>query len=89
MAEPSRKFGLMSRKVVLGTTLGAALFFMIVGVIFWGGFNTAMEATNTMEFCISCHEMKENVYVEYTDTIHFTNRSGVRATCSSNCDNTV
>jgi cytochrome c-type protein NapC len=82
MADSTRKFGMMSRKVVLGTTLGAALFFMIVGVIFWGGFNTAMEATNTMDFCISCHEMEENVYQEYTSTIHFTNRSGVRATCS-------
>ena len=73
---------MMSRKVVLGTTVGAALFFMIVGVIFWGGFNTAMEATNTMEFCISCHEMEENVYREYTQTVHYSNRSGVRATCS-------
>jgi len=82
MADSSRKFGMMSRKVVLGTTLGAALFFMIVGVIFWGGFNTAMEATNTLDFCISCHEMEENVYQEYTTTVHFTNRSGVRATCS-------
>ena len=72
----------MSRKVLLGTTLGAALFFMIVGVIFWGGFNTAMEVTNTMEFCISCHEMEENVYKEYKKTIHYTNRSGVQATCS-------
>jgi cytochrome c-type protein NapC len=25
------------------------------GIILWGGFNTAMEATNTMTFCISCH----------------------------------
>jgi cytochrome c-type protein NapC len=82
MNNSSRKFGLMSRKVLLGTTLGAALFFMIVGVIFWGGFNTAMEMTNTMEFCISCHEMEENVYQEYTKTIHYTNRSGVRAICS-------
>ena len=72
----------MSRKVLLGTTLGAALFFMIVGVIFWGGFNTAMEVTNTMDFCISCHEMEENVFQEYNKTIHYTNRSGVRATCS-------
>ncbi|MCW8963862.1 MAG: NapC/NirT family cytochrome c [Gammaproteobacteria bacterium] len=82
MADSPRKFGLMSRKVVLGTTLGAALFFMIVGVIFWGGFNTAMEVTNTMDFCISCHEMEENVYQEYKKTIHFTNRSGVQASCS-------
>ena len=82
MPSPSRKFGLMSRKVMLGTTLGASLFFMIVGVIFWGGFNTSMEVTNTLEFCISCHEMEENVYQEYKKTIHYTNRSGVRATCS-------
>ncbi|MDH5514283.1 MAG: NapC/NirT family cytochrome c, partial [Gammaproteobacteria bacterium] len=82
MANQKPVFGLMSRKVLLGTTFGAALFFMIVGVIFWGGFNTAMEATNTLTFCISCHEMEENVYREYQETVHFTNRSGVRATCS-------
>ena len=54
----------------------------IAGIVFWGGFHTAMEATNTMEFCISCHEMEENVYEEYKGTIHYQNRSGVRATCS-------
>ena len=53
----------------------------IAGVIFWGGFNTALEATNTEEFCISCHEMRENVYAELKSTIHYSNRSGVRATC--------
>ncbi|MFC1589513.1 NapC/NirT family cytochrome c [Pseudomonadota bacterium] len=82
MNNSSKKFGLMSRKVLMGTTLGAALFFMIIGVIFWGGFNTAMEVTNTLDFCISCHEMEENVFREYEKTIHYTNRSGVRATCS-------
>lgn len=51
------------------------------GVIFWGGFNTALEVTNTETFCISCHEMRDNVYQELTNTVHFTNRSGVRATC--------
>lgn len=54
----------------------------IMGVIFWGGFNTAMEYTNTEEFCIGCHEMRDNVYEELQTTIHYTNRSGVRATCS-------
>lgn len=53
----------------------------IAGIIFWGGFNTALEATNTEEFCISCHEMENNVYEEMKSTIHFSNRSGVRATC--------
>lgn len=71
-----------SRKVLFGATIGAALLFMVIGVVFWGGFNTAMEATNTLEFCISCHEMENNVYQEYTHTVHFSNRSGVRATCS-------
>lgn len=51
------------------------------GVLFWGGFNTALEATNTETFCVSCHEMESNVYQELMGTIHWTNRSGVRATC--------
>ncbi len=51
------------------------------GVMFWGAFNTALELTNTEAFCTSCHEMKDNVYQELTNTVHFTNRSGVRASC--------
>jgi cytochrome c-type protein NapC len=53
----------------------------VAGVIFWGGFNTALELSNTETFCISCHEMENNVYQELKTTIHYTNRSGVRATC--------
>lgn len=60
---------------------GLAIFFTLIGVILWGGFNWSMELTNTEAFCISCHEMEENVYQEYKDTIHYSNRSGVRATC--------
>lgn len=52
------------------------------GIAFWGAFNTGMEATNTMQFCIGCHEMKNNVYEEYKYTIHYSNRTGVRAVCS-------
>jgi cytochrome c-type protein NapC len=52
------------------------------GVVFWGGFNTVIEATNTEQFCISCHEMRDNVYAEYKQTIHYSNRTGVRAVCS-------
>ena len=58
-------------------TLGGFL----CGVLFWGGFNTALEFTNTEKFCVSCHEMRDNVYQELTRTVHFSNRSGVRATC--------
>ena len=63
-------------------SLGALLIVgFVAGIIFWGGFHTAMEASNTETFCISCHEMEENVYKEYRDTIHYSNRTGVRATC--------
>jgi nitrate/TMAO reductase-like tetraheme cytochrome c subunit len=51
------------------------------GIIFWGGFNTFMEYTNTQEFCISCHEMRDTVYQEYKESDHFLNPSGVRAIC--------
>ncbi|PKF50662.1 cytochrome c-type protein NapC [Enterovibrio nigricans] len=51
------------------------------GIIFWGGFHTGMEMTNQEGFCIGCHEMRDNVYEEYVGTIHYTNSSGVRATC--------
>jgi trimethylamine-N-oxide reductase cytochrome c-type subunit TorC len=55
---------------------------VVIGVVGWGGFNTAMEATNTLEFCISCHEMRSTVYEEYKKTIHYSNPAGVRAICS-------
>ena len=53
----------------------------VAGILFWGAFNTAMEWTNREEFCITCHEMYDNVYVEYRNTVHYQNRTGVRATC--------
>lgn len=68
-----------SAKYSLG---GLLLVGFVGGVFFWGGFNTAMEATNTESFCISCHEMENNVYQEYKKTIHYSNRTGVRAVCS-------
>jgi cytochrome c-type protein NapC len=60
---------------------GLGLAFAL-GIVFWGGFNTVMEWTNTEAFCISCHEMNRNVYQEYRNTVHYSNRTGVRAVCS-------
>lgn len=53
----------------------------IAGIMFWGGFNTALEVTNTEKFCTGCHEMNDNVFAELKQTIHYSNRSGVRASC--------
>lgn len=61
--------------------LFAALFFILAGIILWGGFNWSLELTNTEAFCISCHEMHDNTYMEYRQSVHFSNPSGVRATC--------
>jgi cytochrome c-type protein NapC len=69
-----RRFG---RRLLTLTTM----LFFLGGVVFWGGFNWFMELTNTGEFCISCHEMGDTVYPEYKKSIHYTNRSGVRAGC--------
>ncbi|MGL4474949.1 MAG: pentaheme c-type cytochrome TorC [Shewanella sp.] len=61
----------------LGTII---LCSFVMGIVFWGGFNTALEHTNTEEFCISCHGMQKP-YKELQNTVHWSNHSGVRATC--------
>ncbi len=53
----------------------------VAGVIFWGGFNTALEATNTEAFCTSCHEVQDQAFEELKTAIQYANRSGVRGTC--------
>ena len=76
-----RWWGVASRPAVhysLGfLTLGG----FIAGIVFWGAFNTGMELLNGEPFCVSCHEMRDNVFQELKPTIHYANRSGVRATC--------
>ena len=63
-----------------GSTVAMGLvlaFGFAAGIVFWGGFNTVLEATNTEAFCIGCHSMKDNVYQEYKTSIHYSNRSDV------------
>lgn len=72
LRRPSAKWSLL--------TLLAAGF--VIGILFWGGLHAGLEATNTLEFCTSCHEMRDTVFQEYKETIHYSNRTGVRAVCS-------
>ena len=60
--------------------IGVGVLF-VAGIAAWAGFNHVLETTNTEEFCISCHEMKDNSYEEYRLTTHASSRTGVRATC--------
>ena len=71
--------GLLQRLRTAGWAFVGALF--VAGILFWGGFNWGLEMTNRETFCISCHEMEVNVFQEYRNTIHYQNRTGVRATC--------
>jgi cytochrome c-type protein NapC len=71
LRKPSVKYSLLTLLVVG--------FFS--GILFWGAFNTGLEATNKLSFCISCHEMRDNVYQEYKETVHYKNRTGVQVTC--------
>jgi len=63
-------------KAASGVLLGLGF---VGGILFWGAFNTGMEATNTEAFCSSCHAP---IVAEIRETIHYSNRSGVRAICS-------
>jgi cytochrome c-type protein NapC len=77
-----RVWGALNRPSARFSVLVLGVVFFVAGIIFWGGFHTGMEMTNTLDFCTTCHEMRDNVFVEYKETIHYSNRSGVRAICS-------
>lgn len=64
-------------KLVLALSVGG--FVVSVLLIMAGAAGLAW--TGTEQFCIGCHEMKDNVYAEYKGTIHDQNRTGVRAIC--------
>ncbi|MBP6861432.1 MAG: pentaheme c-type cytochrome TorC [Neisseriaceae bacterium] len=54
----------------------------IAGMVAWQSLNVGMAATNQEAFCIGCHTMKDTVYPELQKTVHWQNRSGVRAQCA-------
>jgi cytochrome c-type protein NapC len=76
------RFWQMMRNRSRVATWVVAVFFFLAGMLYMITFNWTMKVTNTEQFCIGCHEMKDNVYPSYAKSIHFSNRSGVRASCS-------
>ena len=64
-------------------TLGVALLALVVAAMLMGAGAAGLAWTNSETFCATtCHEMRDTVFVEFKDTIHDKNRSGVRAICS-------
>ncbi len=74
-ASPRRKW-----KLYLG--LGVVGLFAAMALAIGGAYGLAV--TSTEQFCVGCHEMRDNPYKEYQGTVHDTNRTGVRAICT-NC----
>ena len=74
-----KKGGFLCSRIFIFLILPILALLGIVAIA--GGFTVALESTNSMEFCISCHTMNQN-YEEYKKTIHYSNKSGVRAICS-------
>lgn len=84
-AKPSllrRAWARLNRPSTRYSVAGIGSLFFVIGILFWGGFHTGLEMTNTLEFCTTCHEMRDTVYQEYKETVHYANRTGVRAICS-------
>lgn len=59
------------------------VLFMLIGSGLFAGFNALVHSTSTDGFCLSCHEMKENILTDgFKNSIHVTNRTGVKVACA-------
>ena len=58
------------------------LFCLVVGGGLVGATAATVHLTSTEQFCVSCHELRDNALAEFKDTIHDKNRTGVRAECA-------
>lgn len=67
----------VGRLVGAGAAAAAIAAFAIYGLLYY----PLMEATNSTEFCVSCHTMESMAYREYKQSAHYSNPSGVRAGC--------
>lgn len=72
----------ISRMTLLRWLSVPLAFGVVLGIAVAGVGTATVERTNTIEFCVSCHEMKAQNYAEYSHTIHARNRTGVKAICS-------
>ena len=73
----SRDWLVRNEYTILGTLVG-----FVAGAAALTGFGSFVSYSNTQEFCISCHEMREFVYAEYQQSAHYKSASGVRPECA-------
>ncbi|MBF0251198.1 MAG: NapC/NirT family cytochrome c [Alphaproteobacteria bacterium] len=53
----------------------------LVTLVLFGGFTVFLHHSNSLEFCVSCHEM-DTPYNEYAQSAHAANRTGAHAVCA-------
>lgn len=77
-------FNSISSLLTIKSRWSGAIFLglgIMVGVIGFVGFHFIfMKGTDSIELCVSCHEM-DGVYAEYQKSSHYKNNSGVRTRC--------
>lgn len=71
-----------SGRRIFGWSLLGGLALMLLGAAGWQGVQATIAYTNTTAFCVSCHEMAAQAEVEWKQSVHFNNASGVRAECA-------
>ncbi len=69
------------RDIGLASVLGLIVLGAAGGIIAAAGFDTAMKATSSQEFCLSCHEMKQFAWQESLHKAHAANRAGFEVSC--------
>ncbi|CAA6827133.1 MAG: Cytochrome c-type protein NapC [uncultured Thiotrichaceae bacterium] len=57
------------------------ILILVLGAALMSVFNVGLKATNTTEFCTSCHSMQTNLN-ELKETPHWSSASGVHAGCA-------
>lgn len=59
---------------------------MLLGIVFGaaglGTVDYTLDALDSDAFCLSCHELQENIGIEYATTIHARNATGIYVTCA-------
>jgi cytochrome c-type protein NapC len=78
----NRHLELAAHEMAAGHPVGGFLA-LIVGAGIMFGTGAAIEATGTDAFCATaCHSHEEFIYPEWKESVHYSNRSGVRAGCA-------
>lgn len=70
----------MSNKKISAASIAGIAALIVSGVFLANGFSYTLEATNSTEFCTSCHSMQW-VKAEWQQSVHYNNKAGIRAQC--------